>query len=92
MISSSRPACSVFFLLLLLSVIPALAQHGDEGWRERFLPPTPYDIDAVVAVGNDLYVGGSFDVIDGVASKNLIRWDGALGRWTPVDSGTPGPV
>lgn len=38
--------------------------------------------------GSALYVGGSFDLADGVAADNIAKWDGE--NWTPLGSGLDG--
>ena len=37
--------------------------------------------------GTDLYAGGNFDSIGGVAAKSVARWNGAA--WSPLGSGIP---
>ncbi len=34
-----------------------------------------------------LYAGGQFEIADGIACKNIARWDGT--NWTPVSTGIP---
>lgn len=47
-----------------------------------------YSFVATLAVGpsGDLYAGGDFETMDGVAATNLARWDGA--SWSDVGGGT----
>jgi hypothetical protein len=47
---------------------------------------------ALAAVGTDLYVGGSFDFVNGTitAASGIAKWNGAA--WTPLGSGLGGCV
>jgi hypothetical protein len=39
-------------------------------------------VDAIRSTGEGLYLGGTFDTVDGIAYRNCVYWDGK--RWTPV--------
>ncbi len=56
-------------------------------------------VNAVLAVGDDLYIGGQFDTVDGDTESNdgrcfanLARWDGSASSWEPLDNGVDGQV
>ena len=70
----------------------ANALAGDEGWDDRFGTPGTYNasVYALAAAPNgDLYVGGWFRSIPGIANANgLLRWDGS--RWHEVGAGIRG--
>jgi hypothetical protein len=58
---------------------------ADSLWDDRFAPRgTVTLVSAMTAAGTDLYLGGQL-LVGGVATRNLVRWDGA--NWSPV--GTP---
>jgi hypothetical protein len=44
-------------------------------------------IDVLEAIGGDLYAGGSFSTIDGVAASGIARRDGTTGEWRALGSG-----
>ncbi|OYW76940.1 MAG: hypothetical protein B7Z37_06375 [Verrucomicrobia bacterium 12-59-8] len=45
---------------------------------------------AMVSIGTDLYVGGSFTGAGGKTARNLAKWNGSL--WTQLQLGFNGPV
>ena len=45
-------------------------------------------VQAIVVVGNDVYVGGTFTQAGGVTVNNIARWDGA--SWHALGAGLPG--
>ncbi|WP_223827677.1 T9SS type A sorting domain-containing protein [Hymenobacter armeniacus] len=47
-------------------------------------------VQALAVVGSDLYAGGFFTQVGGVATQNLARWDGT--SWSRVGTGTNGAV
>ena len=57
------------------------------GFGAISLPGTVYTL---VRDGTDLYVGGKFTLIGGVAATNLAKWDGVT--WTQVGGGISGGV
>ena len=56
------------------------------GW-ESFLNSTDGEINTVAIASNgDVYVGGEFTQIDGIAASNVAFWNGTV--WSPLGSGT----
>ena len=56
-----------------------------------FVDSTSGFISKVVLRGNELYIGGSFELIsNGRAVRNLARWDGS--QWQPIGGGVNGNV
>lgn len=51
-----------------------------------------YSIDAeqLAIVGNELYVGGSFNQAGGLAASSLARWDMAAGAWVSLNASLGG--
>jgi hypothetical protein len=49
-------------------------------------------INALAKSGNDLYVGGVIDWIDGQTMSNMVRLNLTTGVWSPLGSGTNGAV
>ncbi len=43
-------------------------------------------VNAMVTVGNNLYVAGQFDTVSGVAASNIARWNGS--SWSALGTGT----
>lgn len=68
------------------------AAAEDERWAGGFgLPGTNYEVYALAADGSgNLYVGGSFSAIGGMAANHIARWNGS--QWSPLGSGTDGVV
>lgn len=52
--------------------------------------PHPTNLQLAVAANGDLYVGGNFVSIAGVAAANVARWDGT--SWSALGSGVVGAV
>jgi hypothetical protein len=46
------------------------------------------EVFAMLGVGDDLYVSGTFETAGGVEASNIARWDGE--RWWPLGSGIKG--
>ncbi len=42
---------------------------------------------AFAVIGNDLYVGGSFTMVGGIAANNIAKWNLAIQKWSAVESG-----
>ncbi len=65
---------------------------GDDGWSSAFPAGTfanSYEgVSAVAMMGSDVYVGGSFNAVGGVATGPVARWDGTA--WSAV--GLNGPA
>jgi hypothetical protein len=49
------------------------------------LPPLVTSVDAIAAVGNNLYAGGNFTSAGGVVVNSIARWDGS--RWSALSNG-----
>jgi hypothetical protein len=87
------PKCQLM-LSVALSVFQVRAVSDDRFWDEQFgVPGVPYEegvVSAMMAVGKDLYVGGTFTRIGGLATTSIARWDGT--NWHPLGSGIDGGV
>lgn len=79
-------------LLCLLSLAHINAASGDENWQSGFVLPPGVDgpVLAMVTVGQDLYVGGSFEKAGEVTVNGLARWNGT--NWQSVGGGVHGTV
>lgn len=78
-----------FFPQESASSVPAV--DGDENWDSGFGSfSMDGNIYAMAVMGSDIYVGGTFDNIGGVAARRLARWDGS--GWGPVGGGIEGYV
>ncbi|HEY1017158.1 MAG TPA: hypothetical protein VGE07_30870 [Herpetosiphonaceae bacterium] len=44
------------------------------------------------APNGDLYVGGAFEAVNGVAAANIARWQAATATWEPLGAGTNAQV
>ena len=78
-------------LLLAMLSLPSMAQSG---WQTGFEAANGFSSGivralAVDSVGN-VYVGGSFNTVDGVTVNNIARWDGE--SWSALGSGVSNPV
>lgn len=64
----------------------------DSCWQPGFGVPegTNGEVLAMVWARGNLYIGGSFTAVGGVAARNVARWDGRT--WHAVGSGLNGPV
>lgn len=63
----------------------------DDLWSSDFgLPSAEGEIDCAAEYRGQVYVGGSFDRIGGVAAAHIARWDGL--QWQPVGAGLDGDV
>ncbi len=64
---------------------------GDEFWDDRFnvLGVTGY-VRAIAVSGNEVYVGGEFSAVGGVAANNIAKWNSATGTWSALGSGVTG--
>ena len=76
------------FLLLLLS-LAGFSTASAQGWLDGFAgPPGTDDFTSALAEWRgDLYVGGSFETVDGgrLAVGRLARWNGTM--WNALDGG-----
>src|SRR5215831_18227976 len=72
----------------------AVAQQGSgagDPWSSDFgLPSADGVIECAAEYRGQLYVGGNFEQIDGVAAAHIARWDGQ--QWQPVGAGFDGDV
>ncbi len=67
------------------------AVPGDEKWDDRFgLPGTNYSVSAVAVYESDVYVGGSFSKVGGIAASYIAKWNGR--SWSTLGRGTSGAV
>jgi hypothetical protein len=44
-------------------------------------------VTAIAINGNDLYIGGDFDTVDGSRMNHIAHWNIAEGRWNPLGDG-----
>ncbi len=80
--------------------IPALAAPalaGDEYWDKRLVngvtdPGVAVYVYAVVVMGSDVYVGGTFSRAGGIAANNIARWSNATHQWYPLGGGINGTI
>src|SRR5437867_196076 len=64
---------------------------GDENWDDAFgSPGANGPVSAISVLGEDVYFGGEFTSISGLAANSIARWDGR--RWNSLGSGLNGPV
>jgi hypothetical protein len=47
---------------------------------------------AVKVQGDDIYIGGSFEMVDTVRARNIVRWNRVTRRWYPLGEGTDAAV
>jgi hypothetical protein len=63
---------------------------GDENWDDRFdIPGVNGQVKAIAVIGNDLYIGGTFTSVHGIAANNIAFWNGNI--WQPMGSGVTDP-
>lgn len=48
------------------------------------------EVYAIVADGNDIYIGGMFDAVGGISAANVAKWNGS--QWSALSTGLDGPV
>jgi trimeric autotransporter adhesin len=73
-----------------LSVL-ARSAPGDEYWESPVeLFPAEAVVRTLAVQGGDLYAGGAFERVAGMAATNVARWDGM--RWFALGAGIPGTV
>lgn len=86
-VGSDMYACGDFNILGAgQTTIRAIARFDGNSWQALAgdlgtFSDTAY---AMVAIGNDLYVGGTFLTAGGMPAKRVARWNGA---WSPVGAG-----
>ena len=79
---------SLIYLFLFITPI-LIAQEGT--WDDQFYLGGFYggEISAIATADNgDIYVGGSFSLVNGVVASKIARWDGE--KWTALGSGLSG--
>lgn len=75
----------------MLCLAVALQRDARGNWDAAFgLEGVEGDVYAVASIGTNLYIGGAFSKVGGVAAANVARWDGV--RWWPMDGGMNGAV
>lgn len=83
-----------FFTILffVFSAARIFSAAGDEHWQSGFVLPPGVDapVNAMAVIGQDLYVGGSFEKAGGLTVNGLARWDGT--NWHAVGGGVHGTV
>lgn len=67
---------------------PEWAPFGGAGANATVRAMIRYEVASGAGVGDQLYVGGEFTTIDGVAVNGIARWDGA--SWQSVGGGVSG--
>lgn len=70
-----------------------------EKWDARFSlgpglsgKPSTMDVDVITVSGNDVYIGGVFESVGGVAARNIAKWNRVTSTWSALGSGTDGAV
>ncbi len=89
--SNLRRVTVVGCLAVLSSILcpTVFAAPGDENWDSRFtFPGADHLLNDFALYDSDLYAGGRFTVIGGVAASRIARWNGT--NWSPVGSGVEG--
>jgi len=89
MVNVMKPRISSITLaaVALLCVFARSTKSSDAYWDEGFGTPGT-DLGGVAEltrIGRELYAGGNFVSIGGIAATDIAKWDGA--RWTDVGSG-----
>src|SRR5262245_54109383 len=78
-------------MTLTFPVASRPSSPDDAYWDERFGPiGVDKQVNAIVTIGNALYVGGDFTLAGGIAATNIAMWDGA--RWSALGIGLNGSV
>ena len=49
-------------------------------------------VSAITVDGDNVYIGGEFSRVGGLAAKNIVRWNSATDTWTAFGAGVTGPV
>jgi len=49
-------------------------------------------VNALAAVGDDVFLGGAFNTVGSMNVKNLARWNNATGTWNAVGNGIDGTI
>ncbi len=61
-------------------------------WNPNFDRPGPSSgYDVFLVMGDDLYLAGEFDHMEGLAGGGLVRWDLSQGGWSSVGGGMDDP-
>ncbi len=74
--------------------VPAVgvAEWQDGAWRDLgggvLMPAGLGTVHAMLGVGSDLYITGSFESVSGVPAANIARWDGE--QWSALGAGIQG--
>jgi hypothetical protein len=78
---------------LSIDSLPPITQslEGDEGWDDRFgMGGTTGIVYAVAVSGDNVYVGGRFGYVGGVAAHNIASWNRVTRRWSGLRGGVEG--
>ncbi len=75
------------FTLVCLAERPSSAQCG-YSWRDG--PQMDGGVSAFLQFRGELISGGSFTIVDGIAARNIVAWDGL--RCRPIGLGTDGGI
>ncbi|WP_167856723.1 T9SS type A sorting domain-containing protein [Hymenobacter aquaticus] len=67
----------------------SVAGAGDQFWQDGFaLAGTNGRVNAIVASGSTVYIGGTFTAVGNTAARNIAKWDGT--SWSALGGGTNG--
>ncbi len=68
----------------------AVYRRTGNGWHSVGALSANAEVKAMASFQGQLYVGGSFSSVQGMAALNIARWNGT--SWSGVGGGTAGPV
>lgn len=85
-----RSPVSFLLVFLLSAVMPSLrGAPGCSGYDTQFALPsgTNGPVYATLVKGTDIYVGGTFSAVGGIAANNLAKFDTTTGTWSVIGTG-----